>query len=500
MRAFRRTDRKDIVAATPTPAVNVALPPRVRVPILVGGLQIDVDLAEQIPLEIVMEDLLGTLAEAAPGIVIDRAEPLTLARIGQAPIPRERTLAAAGVVDGVLLELQPATGGEYFRPLVEEISAAVAQINERAFGEFEPGTAHAAALIGVVAGSAVCPGLLIRAWQSSGALSGSVCAVVALVLGVSTGCCAGAARHWWKSSGAAYALTIATLILLSTGGGLIVPADGDARGHFAATNMLAAAAVAGLSSVLLLRALDGLAVMLHAAVITLAVAAGVGAVFVGYIGTSVSAVAAGTVVAAVIVLANAPKLTVLVSRMRPPNLPAPGEEIDPDALDGAFGLDDVDPTSVLEHRARAANKALTGLLIATAGVLACATVVAVSPHTYHLPVELAVAALVVGSVFLRARSYTDRVQALVMYGAAFCVAAGVTARVVDGYTELGAQLAAVAVMVALTVAAAGAGQLPGVALSPVTRRMIELVEQLLVVVLIPLAAWAMGVYSFIRNI
>ncbi|MCX5046297.1 type VII secretion integral membrane protein EccD [Aldersonia sp. NBC_00410] len=478
----------------------MSAPSRVRVAILVGHKQIDVDLADQVALEIVMEDLLTTLAEADAEIVIDRSRPLSLARIGQSPVPRHRTLAHSGVLDGSLLELRPAGDGEHFRPLVEEISAAVAQINERDFPEFEPSTARAASLVAVVAGAVTCAGLLIRSWQSSTAVPGLVCAGVALLLGVVAAGTAGAARAWWHSTRAGYAGSIAALVLLGTGGGLLVPAPEDAAGHFTAANVVAAAAVAGLTSALLLRALGGLGVMLHATVITAAVAAGIDGLFVGFVGSSVKAVAAATVIVAVIVLVNAPKVTVIATRIRPPNLPAPGEDLDPEALEGAFGVDDVDPTSVLERRARAANKALTGLLVGTTTVLVVATVVTVAPHTYHLPVELVVAALVVGTLFLRARSYTDRVQALVMYGAAFATVAGAGARIVNGYSEIGPQLVAVAVMAAVTVAAAAAARLPGAKLSPVTRRSIELTEQLLVVVLIPLAAWVMGVYSVIRNI
>ncbi|WP_281197084.1 type VII secretion integral membrane protein EccD [Nocardia altamirensis] len=467
-------------------------------PIRVGDRQIDVDLAEQIPLEIVMEDLLEFLARFAP---IDRsAAVMTLARIGQAPIPREHTLAQAGVTDGVLLELQPAPDGERFSPLVEEISEAVAQINERGFAEFEPSHASALSRLAVVAGSGVCAGLLARSWLSAGS-SNWWCAAVALILAVAAAAGAAAAAHWWRSAATAYALTISALILSGTAGAVLVPSAQGAPAHFGAAQALGSAVVTGMASVLLLRALEGLGVMLHATVITVAVAVAVDALLVELLGWRVSTVAAGTVIAAMIVLVNAPKVGVLASRLRPPNLPAPGEDIDPDALEEVFDLDhDLDATGRLERRAVAATKALTGLLLGTAVVLACATAATVVPYAYHLPIQLVVAGLVVASVTLRARSYTDRVQATIMYVTAFVTAAGVAARIVAGYASLPVQLSVVVVMVALTVAAAAAARLPAARPSPVTRRNIELLEQLLIVALIPLAAWCMGVYSFVRNL
>ncbi|WP_280454037.1 type VII secretion integral membrane protein EccD [Nocardia brasiliensis] len=466
-------------------------------PIRVGNRQIDCDLAEQIPLEIVMEDLLEFLGRF---VAVDRSAVMTLARIGQAPIPREHTLAQAGITDGVLLEVQPAPDGERFSPLVEEISEAVAQINERGFAEFEPSHASTLSRLAVVAGSTVCAGLLLRSWLSTGS-SNWWCALVALILAVAAASGAGAAAHWWRSAATAYALTISALILFGAAGAVLVPAAHDGSAHFGAPQALVSAVATGVASVLLLRALDGLGVMLHATVITVAVAVAVDALLVELLGWRVSTVAAGTVIAAMVVLVNAPKVGVLASRLRPPNLPAPGEDIDPDALEEVFDLDhDLDATGRLERRAVAATKALTGLLLGTAVVLACATAAMVVPHAYHLPIQLVVAALVVASVVLRARSYTDRVQATIMYVTAFATASAVAARIVAGYASLPVQLGVVVVMVALTVAAAAAARLPAARPSPVTRRNIELLEQILIVALIPLAAWCMGVYSFVRNL
>src|SRR5690606_8240753 len=110
-------------------------------------------------------------------------------------------------------------------------------------------------------------------------------------------------------------------------------------------------------------------------------------------------VAGGAVFVGLVLLTLAPRIAVLIAKIRPPDLPDPGNEVNPATLTDIFDAEthrDVEQDAEdaaaaeqtrrsnevgIESRARLAVTSLRGLVVAISGLLSVATVIcaAVSP-------------------------------------------------------------------------------------------------------------------------
>ncbi|MFC9897790.1 type VII secretion integral membrane protein EccD [Nocardia sp. NPDC127579] len=488
---------------------------RARIAVMVSTYQVDVVVPTKFTIETFIDDLLTVLAEAISDESVDFTPPAgqwSLARPGEAPLPRWRSLADHGVVDGAVLMLAAVESSEVFTPVVEDITDALALINEREFAEFDADTAAVAGLVVLGAGALIVAAMWSWIWTDTGSLLW--CGVPALLLGLIGAGVAVAARHRNAAPRICLGLALAALPLLFAGGAMLVPAAHGEPGPFAAANVAAGAVVAAVAAATLMR-LTGLGIATLMTVSVLGVLAAAVAIPLTYSDLAVRQVAGGAVFVGLVLLTMAPRLAVVVARIRPPDLPDPGNEVAPSTLADIFDAEtardedrgetaepaDREPAVPdIEGRARLAVTALRGLIAAISLVLAAATVTAaaVSPGGIR---EIVLAAAVAGIMALRARWYPDRVQAIALVAAAAITVSGVGYVLVGAYGTQFARFTVVVSIVALAIAGCCAAvRLPGRRLSPVTRRVIDLLEFGLVLLVPLIAFWVMGVYTALRGL
>ncbi|MFE4459540.1 type VII secretion integral membrane protein EccD [Nocardia tengchongensis] len=501
-------------APASTAASQSAEVARARVAVLVATHQVDVVLPTRFGIESFIDDLLVVLAAAIDDETVDftaAAGQWSLARPGEAAMPRWRTLADHDVSDGALLLLTTVESSEMFSPLVEDITDALALVNDREFGEFDAEAAAVAGLSAFGAVACVVAALLAWIWTSTGSALWS--ALPALALGAA---CWTAAAILRRHDAPRIALTTAlsALPLIFTGAATLVPPPYGHPGPFAAANIAAGATVTAIVAAGLLgTARSGRAALL--AVTAVGLLTGVGAIAMVVADISGRQVAGAWVLAGLVLLTGAPRIAVLLARIRPPDLPDPGREIAANTLTDVFdaasaGADEPadDGASVggprgvgtIEARARLAVTGLRGLIAAAVLLLSAATVGAVVAAPGGVR-EIVLAAAVTGALVLRARWHPDRVQACLLIGGGVVTALGAGVVLVDAYAAPVARLVVVAVLVAGAIAGALAGlRLPGVRLSPIVRRVIDLIEYLLILVVPLLSCWIMGIYTALRGL
>ncbi|WP_280440070.1 type VII secretion integral membrane protein EccD, partial [Nocardia cyriacigeorgica] len=243
---------------------NAAQPPaevaRARIAVLVSTYQVDVVVPTKFSIETFIDDLLVVLADAIDDESVDftpAAGQWSLGRPGEPPMPRWRTLADHDVVDGTVLMLSAVESAEVFTPVVEDITDALAMINEREFAEFDPRASSVVGLAALGAGSAVVAALLSWSWTETGSLWW--CALPALLLGL---ICWGAAVRSRARESAPHiclGLSLAALPLLFAGAAMLVPPEYGEPGPFAAANLAAGAVVVAVAAATMIR-LTGLGI------------------------------------------------------------------------------------------------------------------------------------------------------------------------------------------------------------------------------------------------
>lgn len=493
---------------TPQPSAEVA---RARIAVLVATYQVDVVVPTRFTIETFIDDLLAVLAAAIDDESVDFVPPQgqwSLARPGEPPMPRWRSLADHDIADGTVLVLAAIESAEVFTPVVEDITDALAQINEREFAEFDPGTATVVGLAALGAGTSAVAVLLARSWFASGSLWW--CALPALLLGLA--CWGGAVLAFRRAAQPRLplGLALAALPLLFVGGAMLVPPAYGEPGPFAAANLAAGAVVAAVAAATMLR-LTGIGTATLTAVTVAGAVLACAALPLTYVRLSVDQVGAGAVFAGIVLLTAAPRLAVVIARIRPPDLPDPGTEVAPTTLTDLFDAETgraveegERPRAAgepgIEERARLAVTSLRGLIAAVAAVLTTAVVctAAAAPGGIR---ELVLAAAVAGILALRSRWFPDRVQAIALLAAASAVVAAVGIQLAATYRTPGADLVVAAVVALLACAGCVAAlRLPGRRLSPVTRRMIDLLEYALLLVVPVIACWIMGIYTAMRSL
>ncbi|MFE3029125.1 type VII secretion integral membrane protein EccD, partial [Nocardia tengchongensis] len=196
---------------------------RARVAIMVATYQVDVVLPTKFSVETFMDDLVSMLAASIDDETVDFTAAQghwTLAQPGRAPIPRWSSLEDHDITDGALLMLSTTESAEAFTPLVEDITDALARINEREFAEFDSETAASAGLYAFGAASIVVAVLLSWSWTRTGSVLW--CCLPALILAALTGIAALAAyRRGADRLG--LGLILSAVPLLFTGAATMVP-------------------------------------------------------------------------------------------------------------------------------------------------------------------------------------------------------------------------------------------------------------------------------------
>jgi type VII secretion integral membrane protein EccD len=423
---------------------------------------------------------------------------------GMSALASDVSLSGHNVVDGDILVLMPAGSAERYGPVVENVSTALARYASEHFVRVTADTAMAVAVAITGGALAVAATLLWRArWAvDQSLLVTSVYAGAAVTLiGVAVVATRLGARRI-VGDGAAWAT-----IVLATLAAATVP-----RGASPGAPHAFLAAVTAVAGTWLLVRLTGRYRSAAAAVIT----AGVGAIAASairmYWDVPGPRLAIGMLIAVLVAVATAPAVALWMARVprqsfgsitgRDIFARAPGQPEDTVSPVEQGPLTDVTLTGEqVAAAARRSNTVLTGVLLGIAAVTVPSALVAVTPRAGQQWPQLVVVGTVAAILILRARAFRDRRHAITLVTAATAAMIGTAARY--GFDAAATDTAAAlsAGGAALSVAAAGllaAAVVPPKIFSPPVRKVVEYTEYVLLALIVPFAAWAIGLLHYIR--
>lgn len=502
-------------AATSAPGVTPGRPSTTRVTILTGRRMTDLVLPAATPIETyidetvaVLADLLeDTPADVLAGFDFKAQGEWAFARPGAPPLKASESLDESGVVDGALLTLVSVTRTERYRPLVEDVIDAIAVLDESP--EFDRTALNRFVGLAVPIVAVVITGLALKAWTDAGHSWWWAVALGVLGLAVLGGSMLSKTRY--GNLDMSESLLVAAVPLLAGAAALAVPLPRGAGG-------LGAPQFAGAGAVVLLLVLatrggprKRAEVASFLAVASIAATAA--SIAYGY--DWQEWVPSGAIAFGLIVVTNAAKLTVAVARIALPPIPAPGEVVTNDELlDPVTSRDATEEESPtwqaiiasvpesaarLTERSHLAKQLLVGFLTAGALVLALGAVAVVVQGHFFVH-SLIVAGLVTGVCGFRSRLYAERWCAWALLAAAIIIPSGVTIRLCQWYPQQ-AWLLVMCYVAMAVVALIMVGATDGVRrMSPVTKRILELVDGATIAAVIPLLLWIAGVYDALRNI
>ncbi|MFE3542322.1 type VII secretion integral membrane protein EccD [Nocardia sp. NPDC059177] len=474
-----------------------------RVSVIGGDTQLDIGLPATVPIAGFIGDLVALIRSRDPRLPDGdedtapvRAQHWTLARLGQDPLAPSRTLTEAEVYDGELLVLSPVTRKES-PALFDDVIDAVSRLTA---GEFRGWSGSAARWTGLmIATLAILAALGVLA--VSRADSDPLLPAFALLgCGIAASAAAGIAARKFADPITANWLSLDALLLLFGGGALVVPGALGAGQVLLGSVLLLVAAVIGYR-------VTGIGAGLFAAAITLSVFGAIAGTVYLIWHPGLAKLFAGVLVAAVVLLSSVPRLAAAGARLPIPPVPTAGGAIDPADHEqrptiegiGAVGAIALPSAAGLGERARVANQLQTGLVVACAVAALIGAVGAADPFGPFHSGGVALAAVTAIVLCLRGRSYADLVQAATLITAGTLIVLALFTGLGLGHDSF--EFAAVALLLVTAGAVIAFGVVgPHLEVTPVTRRMIEIFEYLLIITMIPLALWIMDVYSTARNI
>jgi len=502
-------------AAPSSSGTTPGRPSTTRVTILTGRRLTDLVLPSSAAIETYIDETVQVLAEiledtpadVLAGFDFKAQGEWAFARPGAPSMRASESLDDAGVVDGALLTLVTVSRTERYRPLVEDVIDAIAVLDESP--EFDRRALNRFVGLAIPAVALVVTGVALRAWTETG--HGWWWAAALGVFGLAVLGGSLMARSRYANLDLAESLLIAAVPLLAAAAALAVPLPNGAAG-------LGAPNVAGAGVVLLLLVLatrGGPRRRAEVASFTAVAAVAVIAAAIAYGYGWEYWVPAGAIGFGLIVVTNAAKLTVAVARIALPPIPAPGETVANDELlDPVSSQDPSDEESPtwqaiiasvpesaarLTERSHLAKQLLVGFLTAGVVVLA-AGAIAVVVQGHFFVHSMIVAGLVTSVCAFRSRLYAERWCAWALLGAVVVIPTGVTVRLCMWYPYSAwlvlAIYAAVAVVTLIMV-----GATDGVRrMSPVSKRILELLDGAAIAAVIPMLLWIASLYDVLRNL
>jgi type VII secretion integral membrane protein EccD len=500
--------------AAPPSSVTPGRPSTTRVTILTGRRMTDLVLPASAPIETYIDETVSVLAElledtpkdVLAGFDFAAQGVWAFARPGAPPLKFSESLDDAGVVDGSLLTLVSVSRTERYRPLVEDVIDAIAVLDESP--EFDRSALNRFVGVAIPVAALAVTVMAMVSWTQSGHSWGWPLALGLLGLVLLGGGLLSQNRY--SNIDMAESLLVAAMPVLAGAAALTVPLP---RG----VDSLGSPQVAGAAAVVLLLTLAtrggprrraelaSFTAVTAIAVIAAAIAFGYGWNYW---------VPAGAVAFGLIVVTNAAKLTVAVARIALPPVPAPGETVtneellDPVASDAS---DEESPTwqaiiasvpdsaARLHERSQLAKQLLIGFL--TAGALVSAVgAIAVVVQGHFFIHSLIVAGLVTVICGFRSRLYAERWCAWALLTATLIIPTGVMVKLCLWYLQhawlvLGIYTAAAFVALIIIGATEGVRRV-----SPVTKRILELLDGAAIAAVIPLLLWLASVYDILRNL
>jgi type VII secretion integral membrane protein EccD len=448
-----------------------------------------------------------TPAEVLAGFDFKAQGEWAFARPGAPPLKAAESLDDAGVVDGALLTLVSVSRTERYRPLVEDVIDAIAVLDESP--EFDRNALNRFVGLAIPLVAAVVSVLVLLSWTQTGRSWWWTLALGLLGVGVLVG--SALARNRYHNVSTSESLLVAALAPLAGAAALAVPLPAGIDG-LGAPNVAGAAAVV-LLVVLATRGGPRKRAEVASFMAVGAVAVTVAAVAYGY-GWH-AWVPAGAIAFGMIVVTNAAKLTVAVARIALPPIPAPGETVTNDELLDPVSTneasDEESPTwqaiiasvpesaARLTERSHLAKQLLVGFLSAGALVLAAGAIAVVVQGHFFIH-SLIVAGLVTTVCAFRSRLYAERWCAWALLAATVVIPTGVVIRLSLWYPD-SAWLVLSIYVAGVVIALIMVGATEGVRrVSPVTKRILELLDGAAIAAVIPLLLWIAGVYDVVRNI
>ncbi|MFG3553543.1 type VII secretion integral membrane protein EccD [Micromonospora sp. NPDC047557] len=452
-----------------------------RITIVAPRTRMDLALPSDVP----MADLLPTLLRYAGEDLADdgvRHGGWALSRLGGAPLDGGRTAAQLGVRDGEVLYFNPRSASAP-EVVFDDVVDAVATATTQRPGSWQVGATRSFAVL--FAAAAFGAGALAALFTGPPHLPGALAALlVAVALLVGAAVLARAAGD----SGTGSVLAMVGLVHAGTGGLLLLAGDRKLTELASPHVLLAATAVVVAGAVAVLAVGDRYPLFFAA----IGVGAGTGLGALLSLALRIDAAAGAAVVAAVAfgVVPALPMVAYRLARLPVPSIPTGPDDLKTDS-------ESVDGRQVLERSDRA-DQFLTGLLwTVSVLVLGAQLVLALDGR---LPAVLLCLVLALLSL-LRARPLLGRAQRVpvLLAGtvglglAAAATFAGGSLPVRLGLILGGLLLAAVVSLIyGLTVA--------GKRISPVWGRLLDIVEIMLIIALVPLAVWVCGLYGWIVNL
>ena len=501
-------------AAAPTSSVTPGRPSTTRVTILTGRRMTDLVLPASAPIETYIDETVSVLADlledtpkdVLAGFDFTAQGVWAFARPGAPPLKASESLDDAGVVDGSLLTLVSVARTERYRPLVEDVIDAIAVLDESP--EFDRTALNRFVGLMLPLVALVVTVMVLMAWTRAGHDWWWAVALGVLGLGLLGGSAVAVNRY--ANVDFAESLLVASMPALAGAVALAVPLPRGADG-------LGAPQLAGAAAVVLLLTLatrGGPRRRAELASFFAVTSIAVTAVAIAYGYGWQHWVPVGAIAFGLIVVTNAAKLTVAVARIALPPIPAPGETVaNEELLDPVTtsGTDEESPTwqaiiasvpdsaARLHERSELARRLLIGFVAAGALILA-AGAIAVVVQGHFFVHSMIVVGLVTAICGFRSRLYAERWCAWALLAAAVLIPTGVMVRLCLWYPDeawLVLALFVVAGLIALIVVGATANVRR---VSPVTKRILELLDGAAIAAVIPMLLWIAGVYDLLRNL
>jgi type VII secretion integral membrane protein EccD len=493
---------------TSTPGAQAPLvPSSCRVSVLVGDShQIDVVLPAAVPLAALTEPAREAVNRELRSRGDEELPPHTYEFVraaGMTALSPDASLAAQGIVDGDLLALVSAGSGQRYGPNIENVSTALARWAKEHVPAVSAGDAVLVA-VALMATALALAALLLWRMRWAGAapvVPAAVFGGAAVVLLVAALICGRRGAPRAAVDGAAWAGVISAVL---TG------ATAPPGAHPAAAHGFLAALVACVGA-LLLASFTGRHWTAAAAVITVGVAAvATGAIrmFWPVAGQRIAVVA---LIAVLVAARAAPTLGLWLARVPRQNF---GSITGRDLFARAPGQpeDTLSPVESAPHDvtlrgeqvgevARRSSRVLAGVLAGIAVVEVSASIAAINPgHGGQWP-QVAIVAVVALILVLRARAFRARSHAITMVcGAAlslFAIPAHIGFAADPSATATGLWCAAAVVGVAVA-ALMTAAVVPSHIFSEPVREAVEYLEYVGYALVVPFAAWAIGLLHYVR--
>ncbi|AGZ51352.1 type VII secretion integral membrane protein EccD [Mycobacterium kansasii] len=490
-------------------------PATTRVTILTGKRMTDLVLPAAAPMETYIDDTVAVLADlledtppdVLAGFDFSAQGVWAFARPGFPPLRLDQSLDEAGVVDGSLLTLVTVSRTERYRPLVEDVIDAIAVLDESP--EFDRSALDRFVHVAIPVMTLPITVVAVRAWWATGRSPFWPLAIGIIGVVVLVGCFV--AKRFYQKLDLAESLLLTAYQPLTAAAAIAVPLP---RGvNSLGAPQIAAAATAVLFLTLMTRGGPRRRHELASFVAITSIATIAAAVAFGY--GYQHWVPAGAIAFGLFIVTNAAKLTVAVARIALPPIPVPGETVDnEELLDPVTAQDATNeetptwqaiiasaPASAarLTERSKLAKQLLIGYVTAGTLVLAAGSI-AVVVHGHFFVHSLVVAGLITVICGFRSRLYADRWCAWAMLAAAVVIPTGLAVRLslwYPHYAWLMLTIYLATAVVALIVVGATA-QVRRV--SPVMKRILELIDGAMVASIVPLLLWITSVFDMVRNI